>query len=360
MSEINLVAGTFRDFRANVKFHLGRLQVDIPEGQVVQYDGQILRVSGQEHPYPEIRSTIKAGWLVPIGDSVSDYIPVSAGITVRPAQDTTKVKQSPTTVSGEETYVGPATKAGAVKKAAEVTTTSEGLTLKGKTFNSSLVKDTEGDGRTVGQAIKPKVTASSPTPSSEGTPVAKLKRASKTSFSMDGSTSMNAGEPTEDVTGVVEHLAPPAKVIRPQAGPKADLLASKGGIVAAAADSVEEILDAVDPATHAQMLAIQRKKQVAASTPSVATPVVKVAKPVAAAVKVVAKAPTSVEDVVINGDSLEIAPGIRWDKKIHWKSRVKIAVDQYRNSPDVLALIKSYEVPSVVRGIDEALAFPPR
>ena len=71
--------------------------------------------------------------------------------------------------------------------------------------------------------------------------------------------------------------------------------------------------------------------------------------------KVAAKPPKSVEDFAVNGDDLEIAPGVRWNKKLHWKTRVKQAL-QYRDRPEILDLIRGYEVESVVKAIDAALA----
>jgi hypothetical protein len=142
-------------------------------------------------------------------------------------------------------------------------------------------------------------------------------------------------------------------------------LAPKGkrDIAAMAGDKLEDILPANEPENRGRVLAEQAKAQRLAQLAGKEKPVktapepktVPTPKPVS---KPVAKPPASVEDFALNGDDLEIAPGIRWNKKISWKLRVKQAL-QYRTQPEVLALIRAYEVPMVVKQIDAAIGKQP-
>jgi hypothetical protein len=420
MADLQFVAGSFRAFRATTRFHLGKIQQDVMKDDVVEFDGTTLKLAGASHPLPELRAAIKAGWLSLTGSSVSDYVPQSSNVKVRPAMDKDKGKPVNTDVQQDETFVGSARKA----------STTDGVKIESKAFNSTVIRDTEGDGRTVGSSTK------KPAPTggdvSEGEAVARIKTSAKRSFSVDGSTSMNAdGDSGSDVTGVVEHIKGASPKVTPSDGEltregqssetgkvianvkvaakrkvtltdanSADAeiskldnstrsaLSPKGkrDIAALAGDTLEEIIPANEPENRGRVLAEQAKAKRLAALKAQESEVrviqekplhpvemdtvapeegdlpeaedspipVKVIDAVAPA-KVVAKPPKSVEDFAVNGDDLELAPGVRWNKKLHWKTRVNQAL-QYRNRPEVLNLIRGHEVPSVVKAIDAALA----
>jgi hypothetical protein len=420
MAEVQLTPGVFRDFRATVQFHLGKIQQDVKKGVVVQFDGTTLKLDGVSHPYPELRSAIREGWLALVGANVSDYVPQSANVQVRAAQAGKGAKQASTAVQQDETYVGQARK--------PVATTQDGVRVEGKKFNPTLVKDTEGDGRTVGSAIK-KAAAVSWDASSDGEPVARIKTATKKSFTVDGTASLNADPMADpDITEVTAHtvvarendldLPKEASSLREgqssedgavvanlktstrrkvtvtdarsadqeinkldnaprRAAPapvKAKVVTTeKGAVVGISGESVQDVIEAYD--NPAGAIAAQKQAQAAAEArraERLAAFGVKL-EPVAEASKVVdvspppgaieadppkpveAKPPKSVEDFAVNGDDMELAPGFRWNKKLHWKTRVKTAVT-YRDDPEKLALIRGYEAPSVVKQIDAELA----
>jgi hypothetical protein len=426
MADLQLVTGTFRSFRATVRFHLGKIQQDVIKDDVVEFDGTTLKVGGVSHALPELRSAIKAGWLAPVESSVADYVSQSANVKVRAAMDKDKGKTVSTEVQQDETFVGSARKA----------STTDGVKIETKAFNPTVVRDTEGDGRTVGPSTKKSVPTGGD--ATEGEPVAKIKTAAKKSFTLDGSTSMNADSDTgTDVTGVVEHLKGVTSKVIPSEGDsitregqssdggkvianvktaakrKVTLtdandvdreinnlenstrvaLAPKGkrDIAALAGDTLEDIVPANEPENRGRMLAEQAKaRRIAALKAEEAgeksrtlakyaeklreesllmdelDPVPterdllveertsRLTDPPPPPVKVVAKPPKSVEDFAVNGDELELAPGVRWNKKLHWKTRVKQAL-QYRDQPEVLNLIRGNEVESVVKAIDAAL-----
>jgi hypothetical protein len=79
--------GTYLKFRLTSKLHLGSVQIDLPEGAIVTFDGQTLKWGEQAYNVPAVRGAVAAGWLVPIEDNVSRYIPKPAGVRVRPATD---------------------------------------------------------------------------------------------------------------------------------------------------------------------------------------------------------------------------------------------------------------------------------
>ena len=96
-------------FRITSKLHLGAFQVDLPEGAIVEFDGQTVKWGGTSYNAPAVRGAVTAGWLVPEADNVSRYIPKPAGVRVRPAQPgagNTRDSMEVETTSDEEEVVG--------------------------------------------------------------------------------------------------------------------------------------------------------------------------------------------------------------------------------------------------------------
>jgi len=393
MSDIQFTVGVFQEFRAKVGFHLGRLSHDLKKDSTVQFDGTTLKMDGVSHSYPERRSAIKAEWLCLVGANVGDYVAKSANVKVRGAKAGSAAAS--TEVQRDETYIAPATR----KPSA---TTTDGVRMETKAFNPSLVKDTEGDGRSVGSATR-KVAAvprgDSAGAASEGELVGRVKSSVKTAFTLDGSTTMKALDDgtvigSEGIRGVkpsvrnlgtsvdaqeaqvVGGIKTPAKrkatvensnsvsqaINKLDTAPRSVLAPkNKAGVSAVSGDTVEEILPALDPSGQAAMLADQKRKEriaaVAKSEGKKAAPPAPPAPhaPPAPPKPVKTAAPKSVEDFIVNGDDLEIAPGVRWNKKLHWRIRVKNAL-LHKDKPEILKAILAHEVPSVVKLINESLA----
>ena len=405
MSDIQFTSGEFQKFKAKVKVHLGKLQVDLKAGADILFDGTTMKMDGATYTYPEFRSALKEGWVyldtTGTPSHVGEYIAKAAGVKVRGAK--AGAPAASTEVQQDETYVGSAIRRPEAARAA--VHTQEGIRLEGKKFNSTVVQEAEGDGRVVGQAIKKTASQSLVGASSEGDAIAKVKTKVKTTFTVDGSTSMNAGDAdaqeaikgitprviggkfqVEDqqaqVIGGISAVAAKRKAsvsvggTKVQASPTRSVLAPPGrGIAAVAGDSLEDIIPALDDGGQAQIIAEQRRKEAAAEqrrlarqnavllseakargeVPEDATslPPAKVPPP---APRIAAKNPKSIEDAIIHGDDLELAPGLRWNKKIHWRLRVKKAVEEFGDKPDHLKIILGHEVPSVVQAIHHALA----
>ena len=55
MATISFVDGEFQTLYPNRRIHLGRLTLEIGPGDVVEYDGSVLRFRGQTTQYPEFR-----------------------------------------------------------------------------------------------------------------------------------------------------------------------------------------------------------------------------------------------------------------------------------------------------------------
>jgi hypothetical protein len=340
-TEIQFTAGEFVPLRMAVKVHLGKLALDLKEGDVVQFDGNILKIGGVDHAIPEFRGGVKAGWALPVGDD-TQYRPKAADMKVRPAQGDNKDKLLPVTLAQEETYVGPARKAKPEEKAVP------------KGF-SREIQNQDSIERNVGPSTTPKEAAPAPRP-------IVVKKAAVDEQDQGAKTVGKIRTPAVRKT-VVSDGAQAAREIQrlDNDGPPARaVLASKDGqeVYAAEADKVESVLEALDPASQAKFVASQRKAQADASNAKNVSEALKAQAP-PPVVKTAAKKPSkpqSIEEAILQGDDVDIGAGVMWDMKIHWRSRAKIAAEKYGSNPEALAAIRAVEVPSVVSLIQERLA----
>ncbi len=88
MSTPQYKKGDFRSYRAVTKVHLGAIEDNLEEGEVVEYDGQTMKRGGDEHQIATLRAAIKVGWLVPEEQEGGEYVPQPADIIIHDAEST--------------------------------------------------------------------------------------------------------------------------------------------------------------------------------------------------------------------------------------------------------------------------------
>lgn len=102
--------GNFVSLRATTKIHLGQIGEDVLEDDIVEFDGQTLKLGGHEHQLSALKGAIKAGWFVIASDTKSKYTPKPAGVRIKTAltQDgeTDKAEMTVQTINDEERVVG--------------------------------------------------------------------------------------------------------------------------------------------------------------------------------------------------------------------------------------------------------------
>lgn len=407
--EIKFVTGTFLDFRAVSKVHCGKITTDVREGDVVSFDGQVMKYQGTEYNYPEFKASLKVGWFVPVKDNISTYIAKASDMKVRPAQDKTGGKKPdkavPITVASDEKQV----KAFVGRKVVAADDLSDEGEKVG-TVKRTLIKQ-DSEERDVGQARPPRNSAgvrvdmadtaaaviSSPksaridmTDNEDARPVGKMLRSAvqKTVISDPADAARKTQQLDEGPrTRLVAAVAPAAR-------PKSEVLPSKSGteIYAAEAEKVEDMIDALNPEDRARIIANDRRAKAEASAKKAGAPVkaapakpiapvkavapkaapVAPAKAVAAPTKAVAKlapkaAPTkavpvakaaapikktppkTIEQIVMEGDEIDLGGGLKWDMKIHWLQRSKLAADLYAKNPEDMERVLAIETPAVAK-----------
>jgi hypothetical protein len=100
MSDFTFKKGTFVQLKANSTIHLGRLERNIYEGDIVEFDGFSLKFNGQQTDMPELKAGLKRGWLALVEGDVSE--PVAE---VAPAPVPAKKEMPVQTVYDEERAV---------------------------------------------------------------------------------------------------------------------------------------------------------------------------------------------------------------------------------------------------------------
>lgn len=85
MTQIQYVKGQFHAYRALTKINFGKAGVDVYKDEIIEFDGTVVKIGGQDYVDPAVRGAINAGWFVPEADNISNYVAKKADIRLRPA-----------------------------------------------------------------------------------------------------------------------------------------------------------------------------------------------------------------------------------------------------------------------------------
>ena len=86
MSDFTFKKGTFVQLKANSTIHLGRLERNIYEGDIVEFDGFSLKFNGSQTDMPELKAGLKRGWLALVEEGASEPVAEVAPAPVAPAK----------------------------------------------------------------------------------------------------------------------------------------------------------------------------------------------------------------------------------------------------------------------------------
>lgn len=321
--EIEFKSGEFQDFRAVTKFHVGQIERDIVEGEVLQFDGQVARIGGSEQPLSSLRGAIKVGWLVPSSDTTSKYRPKSAQAPMRPAQGQDRKAVGVQTVTDDERDLG------SVKN---VRDRGDGIVKR----NAVVRDDSDGsEGVTVGKIRSPAVRKTELTGANATKISQEIQRTDNTS-----GTSGKLVEPVAKVTttGDVEE-ARVGENVEELLGQKAASTSKPAAGPAGEGDSPH--LTAAEKAAKARAARLAQVSQsTAASSPA----------PVSA--EAGTEAPVDAEDRITLVRT--VLPEFEWDLTRQWRVRVKEAVEK-QGDPLYLIGILAVESDAVKKHVQAAL-----
>ena len=378
-AEIQFATGAFQSFRAVAKIHLGKIATDVREGDIIQFDGQTIKLGGVDHPYPELRAGIRVGWFVPEKDNISNYRPKPAEANVRSAVEskTKERKQVMTTVTDDEKDMGPARrhviKADDPDEAKEVATFSKSLKNQDELERpvgpairkaaSEMKTDSVGneDARQVGKVRTPAVMKTVVSDGGQAArEAARLDNAPPPRAILNTPKGVIHAAEAEEVGSILEVLNPEdqARIVREQRKAQAEAAAKAAASPAAPpAAKIPAVTDLLYAGTREQQVAMARQilaeedARILAAVEAAVVPAKATAK-----VSHKKKTPVTIEQILVEGDDIDLGNGVKWDKTLHWRTRAKIAAEQYGANQAVLDAIRGVEAPAVVALIKERLA----
>jgi hypothetical protein len=107
---MQFMKGNFISLRATTKIHLGQIGEDVLEDDVIEFDGQTLKLGGHEHQLSALKGAIRAGWFVVATDTTSKYAPKPSGVRIKTAltqeEDSDRTEMVVQTIADEERVVG--------------------------------------------------------------------------------------------------------------------------------------------------------------------------------------------------------------------------------------------------------------
>ena len=300
MSDINFIRGTFIQLEATTTIHLGRLERNISKGDVIEFDGTNIKYNGQEVAMPELKSGVKRGWLKVIVPVASQPVLIDQALEAKKqASVASKPKMEVQKVYDEEREV------------------------------TSSLKKTE-------QAQPKKFPVQVDKREDDLRPVAKVE--SKSGASVAG----------HDETGV----------IMTEAGINLKTASKGKKMVLNDASSIDAELNKLENMTFQKNKFAVKKDEDA---------IVLKDEPAFNAKDVeLALADSSVEDVktVEALDSKPVTGAVEvgapegefvWDKTLHWQGRAKLAVEKYKDQPELLEKVKAVESKGVIDLINKLM-----
>ena len=350
MSVTGFQAGVFNTYRAVNKIHVGQIALDLPEGEVVQFDGTVMKWGGKEHSVPALAAAIRAGWLVVSSDTESKYVPKSGGVKVH-APNVQGEKQ------GEEISFGSA--------------------VEDETVVGNLLDIREKNRKALEKSIGRAVSKAPVVEDAMGIENAQAVVSVPPQMSIEH-LDVTVGSGKADVTvsmpdkPVFKRSAGAMEIEQEPVVVKTIKSASTLNVKAASEDEGVPIAKIRTAAKQRTVLtdtssADSEIRKLDNTTPPKS---VKIAIPVEQDIKAVhLSGATGDVAHAIAGDSLEellpdaassgipmLADAFEWDMKLHWKKRVQIAIEKFGNDPEAIKKICAKEMPQVAKHIQAKLA----
>jgi len=329
MTEVNFNKGVFIRVKANTTIHLGKLERNLYQGDVVEFDGVTLKVGNELVVMPELKSGIKRGWLTIVDPA--EYVEEKKAVATPVAMP--KKEMPVQKVYDEEKSVADVGKKEVVqakKFPIQVESQDDDTKSVNKVANKS------------GAVINGASSAMDNVSSQQGAEAVKipLKTASKQKMVIsDGSQITSEMAKLENLSR--EAIKKPVIVVEDQQ--EAEVVVEESIIenpiseeaLSEALNEAVEVVQVEEPSSELNL------------------------EPIVETTSAMQEDLQTLEALESNPSTGAVIIGedeFAWDKTKHWQHRVKLAVEKYGNNPEALAKIKEIETEGVVKAIDKALA----
>jgi len=352
MSEINFFKGTFIKVQASTTIHLGKLERNLHQGDIVEFDGITLKIGNEQVVMPELKSGVKRGWL----KIVEETAPVAVVEKTEPeapkaTPSTSKAKKEMPIqkIYDEEKSVNN------VKKEATEQPAKK-FPLKVESQDDDVRPVHKVDSKS-GATVSGATSAMDNVSAQQGAETVKipLKTASKQKLVIsDGSQITKEMAKLENLSR--DAVKKPIVVVDQQ---EAEVVSKVGQApVSVEEDNFEDIkLSDSDLEVSIEELSEIINSDLEEIDSEEVVPELSQFEQDLQAVQALEQ--TSPTGAIITGsDTSKVVSvdGIDWDKSKHWQHRVKLAIEKYKDNPDMMDKIKAIETDGVVKAIEKALA----
>ena len=328
---MEFIRGTFQTFESQTTVHLGRLERNLSKGDLVEFDGYTLKFAGKETVMPELKAGIKRGWLKHTEASASSV--VAEPVIEAPAPPKKEMKID--TVYDEERSVAEInpTKTEETKKfPIVVESQDDDMIAVSKVENKSGATINNASSAETGGGIAESQGA-------ESVGKIKIKTASKQK------TVISDGSQASSEISRLENLSRDA--VKSEEAPAVEASVEK--IASEINDQIEEVveeeLDLSDLLEEEAETAPISSDEQAVEAAQILAAVDGEVQPTQGAVTV-GKDTSKVKSLPV---------GIDWDMAPHWTKRANLAVELYRDHPEILEAIMAVESKGVVNSIKKAI-----
>lgn len=353
MSEINFFKGTFIKVQASTTIHLGKLERNLYQGDIVEFDGVTLKIGNEQVVMPELKSGVKRGWLKIVEETpVQDVVATPAPTPVEEAPKAAKPKKEMKvqTIYDEEKSVNnvkkEATEQPAKKFPLKVESQDDDVRSVHKVDNKS------------GATVSGATSAMDNVSAQQGAEAVKipLKTASKQKLVIsDGSQITKEMAKLENLSR--DAVKKPVVVVDQQ---EAEVVSKVGqASVSVEEDNFEDIeldSDSDLEVSIEELSEIINKDLEEIDSEEVVPELSQFEQDIQAVQALEQTSPTGA--IITGSDTSKVVSvdGIDWDKSKHWQHRVKLAIEKYKDNPDMMDKIKAIETDGVVKAIEKALA----
>lgn len=157
MTEIEFKRGEFREYRATIKVHLGKIERDIYKDDVIGFDGQTVDIAGEKFAISTVRAAITQGLFVPVGQEEAEYVPPAAKIVLHNPEDASEKLAEVQTVEEDDLVVGDLKGANLGQregKMVPIATDQGGVPLAPVTTTNPVAPTFAEQGNVVGQVVQ--------------------------------------------------------------------------------------------------------------------------------------------------------------------------------------------------------------
>ncbi len=359
MSEINFFKGTFIKVQASTTIHLGKLERNLYQGDIVEFDGVTLKIGNEQVVMPELKSGVKRGWLkiveeTPVQEVVATSAPTPTPV-VEEAPKAAPVSKPKKEMKVQNIYDEEKSVNNVKKEATEQPAKKFPLKVESQDDDvRSVHKVDNKSGATVSGATSAMDNVSA----QQGAEAVKipLKTASKQKLVIsDGSQITKEMAKLENLSR--DAVKKPIVVVDQQ---EAEVVSKVGQApVTVEEDNFEDIeleSDSDLEVSIEELSEIINKDLEEIDSEEVVPELSQFEQDIQAVQALEQTSPTGA--IITGSDTSKVVTvdGIDWDKSKHWQHRVKLAIEKYKDNPDMMDKIKAIETDGVVKAIEKALA----